>query len=104
MAGHCSDRGRTADHHVARASHRRGRAAPRRAALRGRVSTPASASQKVESTCGRNAPLAMNDYSAPDLARLRIDRDVLARPRRRRRWAWLVLTIIALVAAGWWLL
>ncbi len=41
--------------------------------------------------------------SAPDLSRLRIDRDATpVRRRRRRRWVWLAIVAIALVAAGGW--
>lgn len=44
----------------------------------------------------------MNDASPPDLARLSINRELLARPRRRRRWTWLVIGVLLLVAAAWW--
>jgi len=41
--------------------------------------------------------------SAPDLSRLRIDRDATpTRRRRRRRWVWLAIVAVALVAAGGW--
>src|SRR5689334_22900999 len=46
----------------------------------------------------------MNDATRPDLTRLRIDRELLARPRRRRRWKWIVIALIAIVAAAWWLM
>ncbi|MDQ6618778.1 MAG: efflux RND transporter periplasmic adaptor subunit [Pseudomonadota bacterium] len=45
----------------------------------------------------------MNDPAPPDLSRLRIDRDLLAKPRRRRRWKWLVIALLLAAAAiGWW--
>ena len=46
----------------------------------------------------------MNDATRPDLARLRIDRELLARPRRRRRWKWIVIALIAIASAAWWLM
>jgi RND family efflux transporter MFP subunit len=42
---------------------------------------------------------------APDLSRLRIDRDATPiRRRRNRRWVWLALVVVALVAGGWFML
>ncbi len=45
----------------------------------------------------------MND-AAPDLSRLRIDRNALPRPRRRRRIGWLVAALLLLAGIAWWLL
>ena len=44
----------------------------------------------------------MNDASPPDLARLRIDRELLAKPRRRRRWKWIAIAVLVIAAAGFW--
>ena len=45
----------------------------------------------------------MNQDGAPDLAKLRINRDLApARGRRRRRWVWLAVVAIAAIAAGTW--
>ena len=43
--------------------------------------------------------------SAPDLTKLRIDRDATPiRRRRRRRWIWLAIVAVILAAAGGWLM
>src|SRR6476620_4476513 len=48
------------------------------------------------------APMAA---SAPDLTKLRIDRDATPiRRRRRRRWIWLAIVAVILAAAGGWLM
>jgi HlyD family secretion protein len=45
----------------------------------------------------------MNQDGAPDLAKLRINRDLSpVRGRRRRRWVWLGVVAIAAIAAGTW--
>ena len=46
----------------------------------------------------------MNDSPAPDLSRLRIERDMLARPRRRRRWIWLAIALLIAAGIGTWAL
>ena len=45
----------------------------------------------------------MNQDAAPDLAKLRINRDLApVRSRRRRRWIWLGIIAIAVIAGGAW--
>ena len=45
----------------------------------------------------------MNQDAAPDLARLRINRDLApVRARKRRRWVWLGIVAIAAIAGGAW--
>jgi HlyD family secretion protein len=43
--------------------------------------------------------------AAPDLSKLRIDRDATPiRRRRSRRWVWLALAVVAIAAGGWFML